>query len=174
MSPFRERSPLGSNSRLPRMFLKTKVVIAFVAVFALLGAVAGAQAKPLSSAEASLLDTMNSVRASRGLAPLRVDVRLVRAARGHSADMLRRQYFAHGSVARRALAVGARGPVFGEDLAWGAGVTAQWVVDRWLASPGHRAVLLRPGFRRVGIGIGFGAFAGHGNATVVTADFAGR
>ena len=70
--------------------------------------------------------------------------------------------------------LGARGPVFGENLAWGTGVTAQWVVDRWLASPSHRAVLLRPGFRRVGIGIAFGAFAGHGSAAVVTADFAGR
>jgi uncharacterized protein YkwD len=174
MSPFRGRLPLVSDSRLPRMFSKTKVVVAFVAVFALLGPAAGAQARPLSSAEASLLETMNSVRTSRGLAPLRLDVRLVRAARGHSADMLRRQYFAHGPVAHRARAAGARGPVFGEDLAWGTGVTARWVVNRWLASPGHRAVLLRPTFRRVGIGISFGAFAGHGNAAVVTADFAGR
>jgi uncharacterized protein YkwD len=117
---------------------------------------------------------MNSVRTSHGLAPLRVDVRLFRAARGHSADMLHRQYFAHGSVAGRALAHGARGPVFGEDLAWGTDVTAQWVVNQWLASPGHRAVLLRPGFRRVGIGIAFGTFAGRGGAAVVTADFAGR
>ena len=88
--------------------------------------------------------------------------------------MLNRQYFAHGSVAGRAAAHGARGPVFGEDLAWGTGVTAQWVVNQWLASPGHRAVLLRPGFRRVGIGIAFGTFAGRGGAAVVTADFAGR
>ena len=117
---------------------------------------------------------MNAVRTSRGLAPLRVDFRLVRAARGHSTDMVRRQYFAHGSVASRARAAGARGPIFGEDLAWGTGVTAQWVVNHWLASAGHRAVMLRPGFRRVGIGISFGSFAGHGNAAVVTADFAGR
>jgi hypothetical protein len=34
--------------------------------------------------------------------------------------------------------------------------------------------MLRPGFRRVGIGIAFGTFAGHGDAGVVTADFAGR
>jgi uncharacterized protein YkwD len=117
---------------------------------------------------------MNSVRTSHRLAALRVDVRLLRAARGHSADMLQRQYFAHGFVLSRALAQGARGPVFGEDLAWGTGVTAQWVVTQWLASPAHRAVLLRPGFRRVGIGISFGTFAGHGGAAVVTADFAGR
>jgi uncharacterized protein YkwD len=117
---------------------------------------------------------MNAIRQSRGLAPLRVDYRLVRAARSHSADMMRRQYFAHGSVAGRAARAGARGPVFGEDLAWGTGITAQWVVDRWLASPSHRAILLRPGFRRVGIAIAFGTFIGHGGAGVVTADFAGH
>jgi uncharacterized protein YkwD len=155
------------------MSIKTKVLVAFVAVFALLGPAAGAQARTLTSSEASLLQASNGVRTSRGLAPLRVDVRLVRAARGHSADMMRRQYFAHGSVAGRALAAGARGPVFGEDLAWGTGVTATWIVNQWLASPAHRAVMLRPGFRRVGIGITFGTFAGHGGAAVVTADFAG-
>jgi uncharacterized protein YkwD len=156
------------------MPIKKKILVAFLASFALLGPAAGAQARTLSSSEDSLLQTMNSARASHGLAPLRVDVRLLRAARGHSADMLHRQYFAHGSVAGRALAQGAHGPVFGEDLAWATGLTAQWVVDRWLASPPHRAVMLRPGFRRVGIGIAFGTFAGHGGAGVVTADFAGR
>lgn len=156
------------------MLPKSKFLIAFLAGLALLWPVAGAQARALSGSEASLVRTMNAVRAGRGLAPLRVDFRLVRAARGHSADMMRRQYFAHGSVAGRALAAGARGPVFGEDLAWGTGVTAGWVVSRWLASPAHRAVLLRPGFRRVGIGIAYGTFIGHGGAAVVTADFAGH
>jgi len=88
--------------------------------------------------------------------------------------MMHRQYFAHGAVAARVLAQRARGPVYGEDLAWGTSVTAQWVVDKWLASPRHRAVMLRPGFRRIGIGIAYGTFAGHGGAAVVTADFAGR
>ncbi|MGZ4407121.1 MAG: CAP domain-containing protein [Gaiellaceae bacterium] len=156
------------------MLIKRKILVAFLALFALLGSAAAAGARGLSSPEASLLQTMNAVRTSRGLPPLRLDVRLLRAARGHSADMMHRQYFAHGSVTGRVLAQGARGPVFGEDLAWGTGVTAQWVVGRWLASPTHRAVLLRAGFRRVGIGITFGSFAGHGGAAVVTADFAGR
>jgi len=156
------------------MFIKRKIPVVFLAGFALLGPASGAQAGMVSGSESSLLQTMNSARTGRGLAPLRVDFRLVRAARGHSADMMRRQYFAHGSVAARALAAGARGPVFGEDLAWAAGLTAQWAVTQWLASPGHRSVLLRAGFSRVGIGIVFGKFAGHGGAGVVTADFAGH
>lgn len=156
------------------MFIKKRVPIVFLVVSAALILTTAAQARGLSGSEASLLSTMNSVRKSHGLAPLRVDYRLVRAARGHSADMMRRQYFAHGSVAGRAVAAGARGPMFGEDLAWATSLTAQSVVDRWLASPSHRAVLLRPGFRRVGIGIVFGTFIGHGGAGVVTADFAGH
>jgi uncharacterized protein YkwD len=156
------------------MLIKNKILVAFLASFALLGPAAGAQARTLSSSEASLLQTLNSVRTSKHLAPLRLDVRLLRAARSHSTDMMHRQYFAHGAVAGRVLAEGAHGPVFGEDLAWGTGVGAQWAVSQWLASPRHRAVLLRPGFRRVGIGIAFGTFAGHGGAVVFTADFAGR
>ena len=156
------------------MLNKRKILVALLALSALLGSAAGAGARSLSSPEASLLQTMNSVRTSRGLPPLRLDVRLLRAARGHSADMMHRQYFAHGAVAARVLAQRARGPVYGEDLAWGTSVTAQWVVDKWLASPRHRAVMLRPGFRRIGIGIAYGTFAGHGGAAVVTADFAGR
>jgi uncharacterized protein YkwD len=156
------------------MLTKHKVLVAFLTISAVLATAAVAQARTLSGSEASLLQTMNSVRASYGLAALRVDVRLVRAARGHSADMVRRQYFAHGAVAGRVLAAGARGPRFGEDLAWSTVLTAQWVVTTWLNSPTHRAVLLRPGFKRVGIGISYGPFAGHGGAGVVTADFAGR
>jgi uncharacterized protein YkwD len=156
------------------MFPKRHIFVACLAVFAVLLPAATAGAGTLSSSEASLLTTMNAVRKSHGLAPLRVDVALVRDARGHSSDMMRRQYFAHGSVAGRAVRAGARGPLYGEDLAWGTRITAQWVIERWLASPSHRAVLLRPGFRRVGIGIVFGTFAGHRGAGVVTADFAGR
>jgi uncharacterized protein YkwD len=156
------------------MFSQRQLFFVFAIVLAVILPASAAQARGLTSPEASLLNTMNGVRQSHGLAPLRVDFRLVRAARGHSADMMRRQYFAHGSVAERAVHAGARGPVFGEDLAWARGITAQWVVDHWLSSPSHRTILLRPGFRRVGIGIAFGTFIGHGGAGVVTADFAGR
>jgi uncharacterized protein YkwD len=160
--------------KLARMYAKRPLFVVFLAVFGILVPATAAQARGLTKSEASLLTTMNGVRQSNGLPALRIDFHLVRAARAHSADMMRRQYFAHGSVAGRAVAAGARGPVFGEDLAWATGITAQWVVDRWLASPAHRAVLLRPGFRRVGIGYAFGTFIGHGGAGVVTADFAGR
>jgi uncharacterized protein YkwD len=163
-----------SDYKLTRMFSKKHVVVGFLASLILLIPVTAAQAGRLSSSEASLFRTMNVVRAGHGLPALRVDFHLVRAARGHSADMMRRQYFSHGSITGRAVAAGARGPLFGEDLAWATGITANRVVAAWLASPTHRAILLRPGFRRVGIGYAFGTFIGYGGAGVVTADFAGR
>ena len=118
---------------------KKKILVTFLASFAVFGSAGAAQARTLTSPEASLLQTMNAVRTSHGLAPLRLDIHLLRAARAHSADMMRRQYFAHGSVAGRVLSRGAQGPVFGEDLAWATDITATWVVDAWLASPTHRA-----------------------------------
>ena len=66
------------------MFIKKKILVTFLASFALLGSAGAAQARTLTSPEASLLQTMNAVRTSHGLAPLRVDVHLLRAARAHS------------------------------------------------------------------------------------------
>ena len=156
------------------MLTKNKVLAAFLAGFCLFVlTVAPAGARPASTTASSLLAAINGTRAAHGLASVRVDSRLARVARSHSLDMLRRNYFSHGAFAARVRSSGAPGPVFGEDLAWGTAATPQWIIDQWLASPAHRAVLLRPGFRRVGIGIVTGTFNGYGGTTVVTADFAG-
>src|SRR5262249_25307888 len=94
----------------PRLFSKKHVFVGLLAAFVLLIPATAAQAGRLSSSEASLLHTMNAVRTNHGLPRLRVDFHLVRAARGHSDDMMRRQYFAHGSVLGRAVAAGAPRP----------------------------------------------------------------
>jgi uncharacterized protein YkwD len=119
---------------------------------------------------------MNRMRTSHGLRPLRPDGKLRAAARSHSANMIRRGYFGHGAFGRRMSAFGVQAPVVGENLAWGTGVYAapRTMVQSWLASPEHRANLLRGGFRRVGVGSAVGRFVGRSGATVVTADFAGR
>ncbi len=149
---------------------------------ALAVAVAGAaaagpvRAATLSPPEAAILREMNQTRGAHGLRPLALDPALLRAARFHSAAMLRGGFFAHGDFFSRIRRFGARGPAFGENLAWGTGryASAQGFVSRWLASPGHRANLLRPGFRRVGVGAVTGSFQGYSGATLVTTDFAGR
>jgi uncharacterized protein YkwD len=128
----------------------------------------------LTTREAALVAEINAVRAGHALPRLSVDARLLRAARAHSRDMLRRQYFAHGDFGRRILRFGARGRVFAENLVWGSGImSARTEVAQWLASPPHRANLLDPNLRRVGVATPVGSFAGFSPATMVTADFAG-
>ena len=129
----------------------------------------------LDPVEAGLLASVNQVRTAHGLHLLSVDPSLVRAARSHSLDMLRRDYFAHGDFVSRMLSFNTRGPMVGENLAWGAGSYASpaVVIREWLQSPEHRRNLLRPGWTRIGIGATTGGFLGHGGATVFTADFAG-
>ncbi len=137
-------------------------------------AAAPAPARP-TVPEAELIRAVNQARAPYGLAPLRLDLRLERAARAKSSEMLRTGTFAHGDVRGRLVRFGVKGPMYGENLAWatGSSASATRIVQMWMASPGHRANLLRPTFRRIGIGRRVGAFAGYGSAAVVTADFAG-
>ena len=137
---------------------------------------APATAAPMSSGERSVLAEMNRVRAQHGLAPLRFDASLQRAARAHTRSMVSRNVFTHGDFASRMRRFGARGPFLAENLAWGSGSasTPRALVQMWLNSPPHRRNLLRPGFRRVGVGAMMATFSGASGARVVTADFAGR
>ena len=157
------------------MLILRKVCIVFLVGFCVTAAAGAAQAATLTRSESSLLRAVNATRASFGLRPVRFDATLERAARAHTGEMLRSGRFTHGAFRSRVLAFGARGPVLGENLAWGVGsyASARTIVREWLASPEHRANLLRPGFRRIGIGTARGSFFGSAGATVVTADFGG-
>ena len=147
-----------------------------LALLAFARAPASQAATTQTRTEQSLLAAVNDVRAEHNLRPLQVDPHLVEAARAHSTTLLRANVFEHGSFADRIVQHGARGPAFGENLAWGTGrlASARSIVNAWMASPGHRANLLRPGWNRIGIGALSGRFLGHRGAVVVTADFAGR
>jgi uncharacterized protein YkwD len=139
-------------------------------------ALAGQAKATPTTAELAMLQAMNAARHAHGLAPLRIDRRLQRAACGHSRAMLRTDSFSHGAFAARIRRAGVRARRVGENLAWGVGALAQAqsIVSVWLASPEHRANLLRPGYRTVGVGIRVGTFEGHAGASVITTDFAGR
>jgi len=129
-----------------------------------------------SGQEQSLLRSINQARARHGAPPLRISTPLQRAARSHSQAMLRSGSFTHGNWYQRLRQHGARGRTLGETIAWGVGSdgTAGAIVRMWLASPPHRATLLRPGFRYVGVGVATGSFSGFPGASLATADFAGR
>ena len=132
---------------------------------------------------ADTLRAMNAARATHGVAPLRADARLARAARGHSRDMVAHGYFEHvtpGGLGLRER-VGRTGWTrhrprwrLAENIGWGTGIlaTPQAIVDAWLASPAHRRILLSRGLRVVGIGVVGGTPDGQAGATY-TADFGG-
>ena len=151
----------------------TASTVVLAALLAL--AVPASPAAPSTAAQA-VLDEINRVRAARGLDALQRDRRLTAAAQAHALDLLSRDAFEHGDVEARLRRFRARGPRFGENLAWGAGQlgTARALVAAWMRSRGHRTNLLRRGWRRVGIGVAVGTFSGHSGARVVAANFAGR
>jgi len=111
---------------------------------------------PDQDAEAQMLTLLNRERDAAGLTPLASDEALRRVARAHSLEMFRRGYFAHDSPdgltpADRLLQAGIPFGLMGENLAYAPGV--QVAHDGLMHSPGHRANILRPEFRRVGIGV---------------------
>ena len=161
--------PFTSLKKLPFLL----VAAALLAFPALAGSTVHAAKR--TSAESSLLHEINRVRRAHHLRTLRYDSRLAVAAHAHTTSMASGDYFAHGTFAQRMVRFHVRGPFVGENLAWGTGSrgTAAGIVRAWLASPEHRANLLRPGFRRIGLGEIRTTFEGAAGASVVTADFAG-
>jgi uncharacterized protein YkwD len=151
-------------------------VAVVVTALSLVGAGDAASTSVLTRSESSLLTAMNEVRIANGLQPLRADARLERAARTHSSRMLRTGTFAHGAFNARIRRTGVRAKRVGENLAWGQGrlSAARSILRMWLASPEHRANLLHPGYRIVGVGALRGCFDGHRHTLMVTTDFAGR
>lgn len=122
-----------------------------------------------SSHELAILRAVNDVRAAHGRRPLVLGPALHRAARAHSADMVRRGYFDHGPFVQRLRRFGVRARALGENLAYATepGFSAAVVVQMWMTSPGHRDVMLGRSFSRIGVGVAGGL------TRRVTADFAG-
>jgi uncharacterized protein YkwD len=115
---------------------------------------------------------VNAIRAEQRLGPLVAAAALEVAAQRHGTDMVARRYFAHvspsgGTIDARARRAGyIRGAcwVVGENLGWAVpgAASAEAVVAAWMDSPTHRAIILDPEFRQMGVGVVSGAPAGDG------------
>jgi len=138
-----------------------------------------AQAKSagLDGTERKVVKLVNRIRARHGLRRLRASRTLAHAASDHTGDMLRAGYLSHCSSDGTPMATrvrrytGARW--VGENIAITSrrrGVARQ-VVRMWMASPPHRAVLLSPKSRRIGVGRERGLLGGAARS-VFTVDFA--
>ena len=137
---------------------------------------AAACATRAPAAERGVLDEINRFRARNGRAALCYDARLDAAAQWLANDMARKGYFGHTDSlgrdgGRRLRSFGYAWSWSGENIAagyrtWHAAVVA------WEHSPEHRANLLNPHFREVGLGR---AHAGGGRfKDYWTADFGAR
>jgi uncharacterized protein YkwD len=109
----------------------------------------------LSPREAALRNAVNAERLRHGLGALPVGTSMERAARDHTADMIKHGYLGHdwhngapfGRWVTRYFACAA-----GEIIAWQTPrQTAGNAVQQWLHSPGHRAALLSRNWTVMGV-----------------------
>jgi len=107
---------------------------------------------------------LNAERADRGLTALKADRRLERAALSHAGDMVEHLYFSHDgrNGSRPAQRIRAAGYLssggtwrIGENLAWGTGAlaTPRAIMAAWMNSSGHRANILQPAYREIGVSV---------------------
>lgn len=132
------------------------------------GAGATPETAPAAVLQQATLCLLNEERSAAGLRPLKAHRKLEKAAVKYSQAMVKQQFFDHVSpdgstLASRAKRVrymkGARRWSLGENIAWGTGTraTPASIVDAWMHSPGHKANILDPTFKEIGIGIATGA-----------------
>jgi uncharacterized protein YkwD len=130
--------------------------------------------------ERPVLAQINRVRRAHGMRGLSFSIKLGSAASAHSRSMARLGYFTHesadGSSPFRRIARYYHGSRLGETLLWRyPDLTPEQTVALWLSSPPHRAILLNPAFRELGVSAvhaldAQGAFGGH-DVYLVVADF---
>jgi len=171
-------------------------VAAALALIAALAAPAGARVDRAKSAPlvanaalaTQMVSDVNRLRRSHGLRQLRISTKLSAAAAQHTQEMARLGYFSHdsadGSVFWRRVQryYPSRGRAFwavGENLLWASpDVDAARSLKMWMASPEHRANLLKGDWREIGLAVVHvpsapGVFNG-AEVTIVTADFGVR
>lgn len=136
------------------MALRVLCVLAIVLVPAM--AVMPEAPRTGTVAEQYLYSEANAEREQRGLAPLRWDETLHRAAERHAGEMAARESISHQYPGERDLAArgheaGAKFTVISENVA--AAWSAPVIHDAWMHSPDHRANLLDPRVNAVGISV---------------------
>jgi uncharacterized protein YkwD len=163
--------------------------VLLVLALVLLAAVPARAAHRTHSLRLGILEDLNQIRRSHGLAPLELSPGLSAAARAHSDEMLVWGYFGHRSADGaaywrriesyyRPLIRGGTWSV-GENLFWAPGdLNAREAVRAWMRSPKHRHNILTPMWRQIGIGIRHESDApgvyGDVQVTVLTTDFGVR
>jgi uncharacterized protein YkwD len=157
-----------------RNFLLT--LIAGLVLIALPSVASAASKTSKASDEQQVIVLLNQIRAQHNLSPFTANAQLRNAARFHSNDMLQKAYFEHDGLTESwdaRIARFVKSPLTGEDIAWGTGSygTPAGIVSQWMHSATHRAIILTPALKRIGIGLAAGTFDGAPGAVMATADF---
>ena len=110
----------------------------------------------LTAMEQQMVNLVNQERVKQGFKPLEVDMRLVKAARLKSQDMIDKNYTSHisptyGSPFDMMKSMGITYKTAGENIA-GAG-TVDRAHTNLMNSAGHRANILSPNYTKIGVGI---------------------
>ena len=121
----------------------------------------------------------NRKRSQHELKPFCVHPNLQKAARAHSEDMIRRDYFSHDTKGRnegaceRIRRYGYRWQTCGENIAYGSGSygSPDNIFENWMKSSGHKANILNKNFREIGIGAHTGTYKSYTGTTMYTVDF---
>ena len=122
----------------------------------LVAAVCAGRLSGQNVSEQYLLAAANQDRAAHGLAPVRLEGRLVEAARRHAYEMVRHRTISHqfageAGLAERAGKAGARFSLVTENVAEAS--NAALIHELWMQSAGHRANLLDAAVDEVGIAV---------------------
>ena len=144
----------------------------------------GQSISTLGSLNVGVLAQLNEARAAHGLAPLKINAGLSAAAAQHSTEMITHGYFAHdsfdGSVFWKRLlrfypVAGSTRWAVGENLLQASGpITATQAMAMWMASPDHRANVLNPAWREIGVSAVAGSELSGADEIVITTDFGTR
>jgi uncharacterized protein YkwD len=110
----------------------------------------------LSKGEQTILDLTNKAREKEELPPLKPNVLLCKAARGHSANMAKQGELDHvldgKNPADRVKETGYQWGSVGENIANGDDLTPAGAVELWMNSPPHRKNILNKDYTEIGIG----------------------
>jgi uncharacterized YkwD family protein/spore coat assembly protein SafA len=111
----------------------------------------------IKNLENEVIRIVNVERANRGLTQLSANWQLSRLARYKSADMVKFNYFSHysptyGSPFEMMTNFGIKYSAAGENIAMGQ-PTPKSVMTAWMNSPGHKANILSPNFKEIGVGV---------------------
>jgi len=122
---------------------------------------------PASACGQLLVPLINQVRAEHGLVPLTENALLDADAQQYAEFIASRSALSHTADGRtldmRAEAAGYSGwTALGENLAGGYD-TPEQAVAAWLASEGHRAIILSPSYTETGVGCAWNAASSYGS-----------